>query len=80
MIHLIALGRTIAMLPRSLVEPVPPGLVCVPVIDAMPSRLVIAWSQLNRRSLVASFVNAAVAASTSQPDPDSDPTRTWAPT
>lgn len=43
---MIKLGRTIALLPRSLVDPVPSGLVCVPVSDAVPSRLVIAWSQL----------------------------------
>lgn len=60
MIQMIALGRTIAMLPRSLAEPVPPGLVCLPVTDATPSRLVIAWSPVNRRSLVATFVEAAV--------------------
>lgn len=66
MIQLIMLGRTIAILPRSLVEPVPPGLICVPVIDATASQLVIAWSQLNRRPLIASFVEAAVTASISQ--------------
>jgi DNA-binding transcriptional LysR family regulator len=59
---LIKLGRTIAMLPRSLVEPVAPGLVCVPVADAVASRLVVAWSKLDRRPLVASFVGAALAA------------------
>jgi DNA-binding transcriptional LysR family regulator len=72
MIQLIMLGRTIAILPRSLVEPVHPGLVYKPVIDATTSRLVVAWSQLDRRSLVASFVDAAVAASISQPDPVSN--------
>lgn len=68
MFHMIALGRTIAMLPQSLVESVPPGLVCVPVADAAPSRLVIAWSQLDRRELVASFVEAAVSATLPQPN------------
>jgi DNA-binding transcriptional LysR family regulator len=62
MIQMIVLGRTIALLPHSLVAPTPPGLVCVPVTDAPPSRLVIAWSQLDRRPLVAAFVAAAVAA------------------
>lgn len=66
MIHMITLGRTIAMLPRSLVDPVPPGLVCVPVADAIPSRLVIAWSQRNERPLVTAFVEAAVSASMRQ--------------
>uniref|UniRef100_A0AAU3GP75 LysR family transcriptional regulator n=1 Tax=Streptomyces sp. NBC_01401 TaxID=2903854 RepID=A0AAU3GP75_9ACTN len=62
MIQMITLGRTIAMLPRSLVEPVPPGVVCVPVTDAPASHLVLAWPETDRRPLVASFVDAAVAA------------------
>ncbi|WP_202237129.1 LysR family transcriptional regulator [Actinacidiphila reveromycinica] len=66
MVQLILLGRTIAVLPRSLVGPVYPGLVCVPVVDSPPSRLVVAWSQLDRRPLVASFVAAAVTASRQQ--------------
>ncbi|WP_435137205.1 LysR family transcriptional regulator [Actinacidiphila sp. bgisy144] len=61
LVQMILLGRTIAVLPRSLVGPVYPGLVCVPVVDAPPSRLVVAWSQLDQRPLVASFVAAAVA-------------------
>lgn len=60
MIQMIALGRTIAVLPRSLVEPIPPTLACVPVSDAEPSHLVIAWSQLNRHGLIDSFVASAV--------------------
>jgi DNA-binding transcriptional LysR family regulator len=71
MVQLIMLGRTIAVLPRSLVGPLHPGLVCVPVLDATTSRLVVAWSQLDRRPLVASFVEAAVSAST--PPPDASP-------
>ncbi|HEX3962073.1 MAG TPA: LysR family transcriptional regulator [Trebonia sp.] len=68
MIQMVTLGRTIAILPRSLIGPVPSGIVCIPVTDAPPSRLAIAWSQLNRRSLVASFVEAAVSASMPQPN------------
>ncbi|ATL68028.1 LysR family transcriptional regulator [Nocardia terpenica] len=60
MLHMIAVSRMIAMLPRSLVEPVPPGLVCIPVVDAPPSRLVLAWNERDRRPLVASFVAAAL--------------------
>jgi DNA-binding transcriptional LysR family regulator len=51
---------------RSLAEPIPAGLACIPVADAAPSRLVVAWSQLNRRPLIASFVDAAIAASASR--------------
>ncbi|MBD0734274.1 LysR family transcriptional regulator [Streptomyces sp. CBMA29] len=62
MVQLIVLGRMVAVLPRSLAEPAHPGLVCVPVIDAPTSRLVVAWSRRDDRALVASFVRAAVAA------------------
>jgi DNA-binding transcriptional LysR family regulator len=57
--HMITVGRMIAVLPRSLVEPVPAGLVRVPVTDAPPSRLVLAWNERDRRPLVTSFVAAA---------------------
>jgi DNA-binding transcriptional LysR family regulator len=60
MLHMIAVGRMIAVLPRSLVDPVPAGLACVPVTDAPPSRLVLAWNERDRRPLVASFVAAAL--------------------
>ena len=60
LLHMITLRRMIAVLPRSLVEPVEAGLVCVPVTDAPPSRLVLAWNELDRRPLLASFVAAAV--------------------
>jgi DNA-binding transcriptional LysR family regulator len=66
LIPLITIGRTIAVLPLSLVGPLPAELVCVPVTDAPPSRIVVAWSRLDRRPLVASFVDAAVAASASR--------------
>ncbi|MFC8824188.1 LysR family transcriptional regulator [Streptomyces sp. NPDC057137] len=60
MFQMITVGRMIGMLPRSLVEPVPPGLVRVPVADAPPSHLVLAWTEQDRRPLVASFVAAAL--------------------
>lgn len=60
--HLILLGRTVALLPRSLVEPPHPDLVYVPVTDAPPNHLALAWSQSDRRPLVASFVAAATEA------------------
>ena len=58
--HMITVSRMIAVLPRSLVEPVSTNLVCVPVADAPPSRLVLAWNEQDRRPLVASFVAAAL--------------------
>ncbi|MEU8875998.1 LysR family transcriptional regulator [Streptomyces javensis] len=60
MLHMITVSRMIGVLPRSLVEPLPAGLVCVPVTDAPPSRLVLAWNEQDRRPLVASFVAAAL--------------------
>ncbi|MGI5326033.1 LysR family transcriptional regulator [Actinomadura nitritigenes] len=60
LLHMVTVGRMIGMLPRSLVEPLPPGLVGVPVADAPPSRLVLAWNEQDRRPLVASFVAAAL--------------------
>ncbi|MCQ6248457.1 LysR family transcriptional regulator [Streptomyces samsunensis] len=60
LLHMITVSRMIGILPRSLVEPVPAGLVCVPVTDAPPSRLVLAWNEEDRRPLVASFVAAAL--------------------
>nr|BFD88133.1 LysR family transcriptional regulator [Streptomyces sp. Xyl84] len=62
MLHMVSMNRMIGVLPRSLVEPVPAGLVGVPVTDAPPSRLVLAWNEQDRRPLVASFVAAALEA------------------
>ncbi|AQZ63363.1 Chromosome initiation inhibitor [[Actinomadura] parvosata subsp. kistnae] len=61
-LQMIRLGRTIAILPRSLVQPMHPDLLYLPVTDAPGSALVLAWRQDDRRPLVASFVAAAVEA------------------
>ncbi|MFD7814009.1 LysR family transcriptional regulator [Streptomyces sp. NPDC059785] len=58
-LHMIRLGRTIAILPRSLARPVHPDLVYLPVTDAPNSELVLAWAHDDRRRLIASFVAAA---------------------
>ncbi|MFE6486299.1 LysR family transcriptional regulator [Streptomyces sp. NPDC057757] len=60
--HMVLLGRTIAVLPRSLARPLHPGLVHVPVADAPRSALVLAWGQEDRRRQVAHFVASAVEA------------------
>ncbi|MFI1092019.1 LysR family transcriptional regulator [Streptomyces sp. NPDC020917] len=62
MIQLITLGRTIAVLPRSLAGPLPADLVTVPVTDAPPSSIVVARSERDHRPLVAAFLAAAVEA------------------
>ena len=61
-LQMIRLGRTVALLPRSLARPQHPDLVYRPVIDAPGSELVVAWAQTDRRLLVASFVSAAAEA------------------
>ncbi|SFQ20915.1 LysR family transcriptional regulator [Amycolatopsis rubida] len=60
LLHLISLERMVGVLPRSLVGQVPPDVVCVPIEDAPPSQLVLAWNEQDRRPQVASFVNAAL--------------------
>jgi DNA-binding transcriptional LysR family regulator len=60
LVHMIRVSPMIGVLPRSLVEPVPAGLVLVPVTDAPPSHLVLAWNEQDRRPLVASFVAAVL--------------------
>jgi DNA-binding transcriptional LysR family regulator len=71
--HMITVSRMIGVLPRSLVERRPVGLVCVPVADAPPSRLVLAWNEQDRRSLVASFVTAVLGSRRPEPRPGADP-------
>ncbi|MFD2466301.1 LysR family transcriptional regulator [Amycolatopsis silviterrae] len=61
LLHLVSLGRMVGVLPRSLVDQVPPGVLCVPLADAPPSQLVLAWNEQDRRPQVASFVTAALA-------------------
>ncbi|AEW99762.1 LysR family transcriptional regulator [Streptantibioticus cattleyicolor] len=60
LLQMITVSRMIGVLPRSLVEPLPPGLVGIPVADAPPSRLVLAWNEQDHRPMVASFVAAAL--------------------
>jgi DNA-binding transcriptional LysR family regulator len=66
--HLIALGRTVAVLAQSVVGPLGPDLACVPVTDAGLSTLVVAWPQASHARDVAAFVRAATTvAARSQP-------------
>jgi DNA-binding transcriptional LysR family regulator len=58
--QLIALGVAITVLPRSLAAPIGPGVVCVPVADADPSQLVVAWPEHHGSPLAPLFVEAAV--------------------
>jgi DNA-binding transcriptional LysR family regulator len=65
--HLIVLGRTIAVLARSAVGEVGPELVCVPVRDAVPSTLVVAWPPNHSSRHVAAFVRAATTVAARRP-------------
>ncbi|WP_420117559.1 LysR family transcriptional regulator [Micromonospora sp.] len=62
LLHLIQLGRLIAVVPESVGEYLPPGLISRPVLDADPATLVLAWSQTSTSREVAAFVRAAVTA------------------
>lgn len=60
LMQLIALGRTIALLPRSTEHHLRADLTCVPVEDAPTSTLTIAWPEDSRSKSVAALVEAAV--------------------
>ncbi|MEW9527258.1 LysR family transcriptional regulator [Microbispora sp. NPDC049125] len=57
--QLIALGRAVAVVPESVRPHLRHDLVCVPVADAPPTTLVVAWPQDARSRAVASFVRVA---------------------
>jgi DNA-binding transcriptional LysR family regulator len=58
-ISLVRIGRVVGVLPRSLMTPAPPGIVCVPVADAGPSRIVIARREHDHRDHVTAMITAA---------------------
>ncbi|MFJ1998418.1 LysR family transcriptional regulator [Streptomyces asiaticus] len=59
LIALVRIGRVIAVVPRSLITPAPPGIVCVPVTDAGPSQIVIARREHDHRHHVTALITAA---------------------
>ncbi|WP_411123877.1 LysR family transcriptional regulator [Streptomyces sp. x-19] len=59
LVALVRIGRAVAVVPRSLITPAPPGIVCVPVPDAGPSRIVIARREHDHRNHVTALVTAA---------------------
>jgi DNA-binding transcriptional LysR family regulator len=60
--HLVALGRCIAVLPRSAIGPARPNIVCVPILDAEPTTIVLAWVETAASDSLLEFVDAAVKA------------------
>ncbi|MCA2222628.1 LysR family substrate-binding domain-containing protein [Nonomuraea sp. NEAU-L178] len=57
--QLVALGRLIAVVPESAKEQVRRDLVCVPVVDAAPTTVVLAWPEQTRSPALAAFVRTA---------------------
>lgn len=62
LMHLIALGGKVAVLPQSLTTPLRDDLTVVPVIDIPPSVLVLAWPAHSTSPSVAALARAAAKA------------------
>jgi len=61
LMHLIALGRKVAVLPRVLTTPLRDDLTTVPVEDVPPSDLILAWPAHSTSASVAALVRSATA-------------------
>jgi len=59
LMQLIALGRAVAVLPESVRSNLRQDLASVPVLDAEPTTLVLAWPEANRSRALAAFVRTA---------------------
>ncbi|WP_369211417.1 LysR family transcriptional regulator [Streptomyces flavofungini] len=59
LVALVRIGRVVAVVPRSLITPAPADIVCVPVTDAGPSRIVIARREHDHRDHVTALITAA---------------------
>jgi DNA-binding transcriptional LysR family regulator len=59
LMQLIALGRAVAVLPESVRSNLRQDLTSVPVTDAEPTTLVLAWPEANRSRSLAAFVRTA---------------------
>jgi DNA-binding transcriptional LysR family regulator len=62
LLHLVQLGRMVAVVPESVGAHLPPGLISRPVPDADSATLVLAWSRTSRSRRIAAFVHAATTA------------------
>jgi hypothetical protein len=62
LMHLIALGRQVAVLPRVLTRPLRDDLVTVPVADLPPVDLLLGWPAHSTSLSVAALARAAAAA------------------
>ncbi|MEV5572210.1 LysR substrate-binding domain-containing protein [Spirillospora sp. NPDC052269] len=59
LMQLIALGRAVAVVPASVRGQLRDDLACVPVTDARPTTLILAWPQEHRAPALAAFVRTA---------------------
>jgi len=62
LMHLVALGREVAVLPRVLTRPLRDDLITVPVADLPPVALLLAWPAHSTSLSVAALARAAAAA------------------
>ena len=67
LMHLIALGRKVAVLPRVLTTPLRNDLIAVPVADVPPVALLLAWPAHSTSPSVAALARAAAAAAHAPP-------------
>ena len=65
LMHLIALGRKVAVLPRALTTPLRDDLTTVPMADVQPVVLLLAWPAQSTSPSVAALARAAAAAARS---------------
>jgi hypothetical protein len=73
LMHLIALGRKVAVLPQSLTTPLRDDLTTVPVIDIPPSVLVLAWPAHSTSPSVAALARAAAKVAAEITEPSASP-------
>lgn len=57
--QLVSLGRTLAILPESFTDHLPPNLAAVPLADGDTSTVVLAWPEDSRSRTLAAFVRLA---------------------
>jgi DNA-binding transcriptional LysR family regulator len=69
LMQLIALNQTIAVLPESVRGNLRGDLVCVPVLDAPPTTVLIAWPERSRSRALAAFVRVATEVACRRPLP-----------
>ncbi|WP_207400552.1 LysR family transcriptional regulator [Actinomadura roseirufa] len=73
LMQLIALGRAAAVLPASVRGQLRDDLTCVPVTDAPPTTLVLAWPRGRRSRALAAFVRTAATVATRPPPSGESP-------